>query len=422
MICAILIKLTLCKIKEIGLQSLCITLYNLRKLIITIDYNVKVEMYYKVNADSMVIYLYSHYAAFICIFKVDYFDITLLSIVSQYIMYIFINFKTQYIMYIFINFKTPRIRKYTLIVPLYRHTILHVRRLRREQMTRFSIRGYIYIHVIKADLCIVLVRIISLYCIYFLRQHSQYVQISKENRQKNYDYSINVMNTIYNKLIVCWYSTMCRHDMVLLICWYSHMYIVTLVVSWCIHNIVCLIFWCRHMYMHGIVLLMSWYSYMYMHSIVHLVYWYSSVHTHNDIMFPVCWYSHDMHIHNRLLLGPSHIGSLTSGVTMYNIHYAAPDQPSLKKLKLNYNSMYKPSLHISNLRLLITQLGLQNPLILLITLTLNLLKIIRLYYNSVNTCVSLLLLWDHTNERGNLSQNKYTTCSTRQNRYKRCYR
>ena len=70
---------------------------------------------------------------------------------------------------------------------------------------------------------------------------------------------------------------------------------------------------------------------MYRHSIVHLVYWYSSVHTHNGIMFPVCWYSHDMHIHTRLLLGPSHIGSLTSGATMYTIHYAAPDQPSLKK-------------------------------------------------------------------------------------------
>ena len=48
------------------------------------------------------------------------------------------------------------------------------------------IREYIYIHVIKADLYIVLVRIISFYCIYFLRQHSQYVQISKENRQTNY--------------------------------------------------------------------------------------------------------------------------------------------------------------------------------------------------------------------------------------------
>ena len=94
MICAFLIKLTLCKIKKICLQSLCITLCNLRKLIITIEHNVKVGMYYKVNADSMVIYLYLQYAAFICIFKVYYFDITLLSIVSQYIMYIFINFKT----------------------------------------------------------------------------------------------------------------------------------------------------------------------------------------------------------------------------------------------------------------------------------------------------------------------------------------
>ena len=50
-ICVILIKLTLCKIKEICLQSLCITLCNLRKLIITIECNIKVGMYYKVNGD-----------------------------------------------------------------------------------------------------------------------------------------------------------------------------------------------------------------------------------------------------------------------------------------------------------------------------------------------------------------------------------
>ena len=87
MICAFLIKLPPCKIKKI-----CTTLYNLRKLIITIAHNVKVGMYYKVNADSMVIYLYSQYAAFICIFKVYFLNITLLSIISQYIMYIFYKF------------------------------------------------------------------------------------------------------------------------------------------------------------------------------------------------------------------------------------------------------------------------------------------------------------------------------------------
>ena len=172
MICVILIKLTLCKIKEIGLQSLCITLCNLRKLIITIEYNIKVGMYYKVNTDNMVTYLYSHYAAFICIFKVHYFDITLLSIVSQYIMDIFINFKT------------PRIKKIFLLYQ-YRHTILHVRRLRREQMTRFSIRGYIY-------------------------------------------------------LIVCWYRTMCSHNMVVLL------------ICWCMHSIVYLIPWCRHSFTKSI--------------------------------------------------------------------------------------------------------------------------------------------------------------------------
>ena len=48
-------------------------------------------------------------------------------------------------------------KKYTLFVPLYRHTILHVRRLQQKQMTWFSIRGNMYIHVIKADLYIVLV-------------------------------------------------------------------------------------------------------------------------------------------------------------------------------------------------------------------------------------------------------------------------
>ena len=118
----------------------------------------------------------------------------------------------------------------------------------------------------------------------------------------------------YKKLIECWYSTMCRHNMVFLLCWYSHMYIVTLLVYWCMHSIVPLISWCSHLYMHSIIPLVSWYR---------------SMHTLNK-MLTICWYSHNMHIHNRQILGPPHIGSLTFRMTMYNIHNVAPGQPNLK--------------------------------------------------------------------------------------------